>query len=341
LTARPSFFHHLHPPTIPAREARFRYTFGLGGISVYLFVILLFTGALETIYYIPTAEGANQSLQEITFLVPYGRLVRSLHFWSAQALVITNLLHMLRVVFTGAYKSPRRFNWLLGVSLLALVLLFNFGGYALRWDTGIAWALLVGTNLLKTIPLIGSELYAFVVGGAEIGSQTVTRFYSWHIYLLPLAAIFLIAWHLFRVRRDGGISRSASEAGGRPKIHRNELVWREVLALIIASILLLLLSTFLPPRLGSQLDYQNLAPDARAPWFFLWIQELLRLGSPFVMGVLLPLMILVFLAVLPYAIDRRASGVGDWFNRQGRVAQGIVLALVVFIVGFSLRGWFR
>jgi len=132
VTKRPSFVSHLHPPSIPAREARFWYTFGLGGISVLMCLVLLVTGALELFYYVPTSTGANVSLQTITILVPYGRLVRSLHFWSAQILVVTSLLHMLRVVLSGAYKRPRSFNWLLGLSLLVLVLLCPALGYRHR-----------------------------------------------------------------------------------------------------------------------------------------------------------------------------------------------------------------
>ena len=203
---RPTFFHHLHPPTIPAREARFRYTFGLGGISIFLFVVLVVTGALELFYYIPSSDGANKSVQVITYLVPYGWLVRGLHYWAAQALVVSVSLHMLRVVFTGGYKRPRRFNWLLGVSLLVLVVLLNFTGFVLRWDTDIEWALLVGTNLLKSIPLIGSELYGMLVGGQEIGPDTVVRFYSWHIFALAVMGFGVMIWHIFRVRRDGGIA---------------------------------------------------------------------------------------------------------------------------------------
>ena len=170
---RPSFFSHLHPPTIPAQQARFRHTFGLGGISLLLFLVLCLTGALELFYYEPSLAGANASVQTLTFLVPFGGLVRSLHYWAAQLLVVSVCLHLLRVMLTGAYKAPRRFNWLLGLSLLFGVLLLDFTGYALRWDAHIGWALLVGTNLLKTIPLAGPVLYGMVVGGPELGASSL------------------------------------------------------------------------------------------------------------------------------------------------------------------------
>jgi quinol-cytochrome oxidoreductase complex cytochrome b subunit len=105
---RPSFFEHLHPPTIPAREARFRYNFGLGGLSLFLFLVLAVTGALEMFYYVPSPEGANASVKTIAFLVPFGWLIRNLHYWAAQAMLVTVGLHALRVILTGAYKPPRR-----------------------------------------------------------------------------------------------------------------------------------------------------------------------------------------------------------------------------------------
>jgi len=335
---RPSFVHHLHPPTIPAREARFRYTFGLGGISIFLCAVLLITGALELFYYVPTAAEANASLQTITLLVPYGRLVRSIHFWSAQILVVTSLLHMGRVVFTGSYKPPRRFNWLLGLGLLVLVLLFDFSGYVLRWDMDIAWALLVGTNLLKSIPLIGEGFYGLVVGGSEISSPTVGRFYGWHVYALPLVTIILLGWHIFKVRRDGGISHSARNPQSKTRISRDELVNRELTALLVTSVLLLAIAALLPPHLGAKMDLRGISAEASAPWFFLWIQQLLRLGSPFTMGVLLPVAVLTILVVIPYLIDRSSDGVGEWFNRRGRAAQVVLIGVSGLVLVLTLFG---
>jgi quinol-cytochrome oxidoreductase complex cytochrome b subunit len=300
--------------------------------------VLLVTGALELFYYVPTSEGANPSLQMITLLVPYGRLVRSLHFWSAQILVVTSMLHMSRVVFTGAYKRPRRFNWLLGLGLLVLVLLFDFTGYVLRWDMDIAWALLVGTNLLKSVPLLGEGLYGLVVGGTEIGSPTVGRFYSWHIYILTLVVFILLAWHIFRVRRDGGISHSTEDSRSKGRISRDALVNREVVALFVSSVLLLGIAALFPPQLGATMDLQSLSSEASAPWFFLWIQQLLRLGPPFTMGVLIPVVLLGILALIPYLIDRSSEGVGDWFNRRGRAAQLILVGVVGLVLGLTLVG---
>lgn len=341
---RPSFFHHLHPPAIPAREARFRYTFGLGGLSLFLFLFLCLTGALELFYYTPSLDAANESVQLITFLVPYGWLVRGLHFWAAQALVVTASLHLLRVVLTGGYKAPRRFNWLLGLGLLVGVLLLDFTGYVLRWDEHIAWALLVGTNLVKSIPLLGAGLYSATVGGAEIGAATVVRFYAWHIFGLALPAFALVVWHAFRVRRDGGIAHIRGDPAPAPPVTRhaslprNELVRRETLAALVATLVLLALSLLFPPALGPAADFAKLPERPTAPWIFIWLQELLRLGDPFVVGVLVPAGVLALLGLLPYLVDRGPSGAARWFNPEGRWAQLMVLGMAVGWFALTVRG---
>lgn len=333
-----SFFHHLHPVTIPAREARFRYTFGLGGLSVYLFVVLAVTGALELFYYVPSVERANSSVQTIQYLVPFGWLVRGVHYWAAQALVVVAILHMLRVTFTGSYKRPRRFNWLLGVSLLVFVLLLTFTGLVLRWDTDIEWALLVGTNLLKSIPLIGADLYGAVVGGQAINIDTVVRFYGWHIFGLALLAFFVMVWHAFRVRRDGGISSQSTRAAHTPRISRDELVRKEALGALIVTIGLLLLTLIFPPSIGPAGNFRELTAQASAPWFFVWVQQLLRWGDALPMGLLIPIGVVVILALVPYAIDRSQTGVARWFNREGRVAQIVVIVIVVGMIVLTLLG---
>ena len=329
MARRSTFFHHLHPPTIPRLQARFRYTFGLGGAAVFLFSVLVITGLLEMFYYVPSLEHANASVQMLMFLVPYGWLVRGVHYWAAQGLVVIAVLHLLRVVFTGAYKHPRRFNWLLGVSLLVVVVLLDFTGYVLRGDVDIEWAMLVGTNLLKSIPAIGDALYGLVVGGSEVSGDTIVRFYTWHVFGLALIAVVAIGWHIFRVRRDGGISTPEPRTPDR--ITRDDLVKREVFAMLILTAVLLVLALILPPSLGPAADFSQLPGEATAPWFFIWVQQLLRWGDPLPMGLLIPIGLLAILFVIPYVLDRRNEGAGRWFNREGRGAQLVVLALLVCI----------
>jgi quinol-cytochrome oxidoreductase complex cytochrome b subunit len=326
---RPNFFYHLHPPTIPRREGSFRYTFGLGGISVLLFLVLAVTGLLLTFFYIPTPDQAASSIQVITYQVPFGWLVRNLHYWSAQAMVIVVALHMLRVIFTGAYKRPRRTNYVIGIALLVGTLLLDFTGYVLRWDDGTHWALVVGTNLIKDIPAIGPVLYQIVVGGTQIGDATTVRFYGWHLFGLTIPAFILIVWHGFKVRRDGGISHQPRVGDHAPRIDRAQLVKTETAAALIVLAALILISIVLPAPIGPVADLPIPAEDAQAPWFFLWVQALLRSLPPVVAGILIPISVFALLIVIPYLIDRSKDGVAVWFNRPGRIAQ--IVAIVIFV----------
>ncbi|MBN2045852.1 MAG: cytochrome b N-terminal domain-containing protein [Anaerolineales bacterium] len=332
---RPNFYLHLHSPKIPKREGSFFYTFGLGGISMFLLLWLGLTGLLEVFYYIPSAADANRSVQMITFLIPYGKLIRGIHYWAGQLLVVTTTLHMLRVVLTGSYKAQRSLNWLLGAVLLVVVLLFNFTGYALRWDEDISWALLVGTNLIKTIPLIGDSLYQIAVGSSSIGEQTIVRFYGWHIYGFAIIAGIFIVWHMFRVRRDGGIS-SRQDDYPVEKITRDELVEIEILAMFVVSIILIALALLLPPSLSGPADLNNIPEDATAPWFFIWVQQLLGSGDPLVMGVLIPVFLLALIMLVPFLLDRNQSGIGVWFNKEGRLAQITIILIIVSILILTL-----
>src|SRR6266487_58586 len=299
---RPSFFHHLHPPTIPAAQARWRYTLGAGGTAIFLMLILGITGILEMFYYIPNPQEAALSVQSITYHVPFGAFVRNLHYWSAQLLLIVSAIHLLRVIFTAAYSHPRRFNYLIGLGLFVLVILLDFTGYILRWDIGICYPLVTGTNLLKTIPLIGNFLYRTAVGGGEACSTGLLRFYTWHIFGLSIVAFILMVWHAFRVRRDGGIAVPPPKLrSDNQRISRNELVRREVLAILVVGIILILMASFLPASIAPAMTGKPVIPDeARAPWFFLWVQQMLKWGDPFIFGVLVPLGVLAVFALIPY-----------------------------------------
>ena len=333
---RPNFFHHLHPPTIPAAQARWRYTLGAGGTAIFLTLVLVITGALEMFYYIPTPAEAALSIQTITYLVPFGGLIRNIHFWSAQLLIVVSAVHLVRVVFTGAYIPPRRFNYLLGLALFLVSIFLNFTGYILRWDTGIQWALVVGTNLIKTIPFFGNKLYTILIGGTEPGSPTLIRFYAWHVFGLMIISAILIGWHAFRVRRDGGIALPPPSLRADPeRISRFELVRRETLAMILTSAALIILSIFSPAPIASPIRLsvlQSVPESAAAPWFFLWVQQMLKWGDPFLFGILVPLIILLILVLIPYIFPKTLDNeLGRWFPKSNRLAQ-IMLGLIAFIV---------
>ncbi len=338
---RPSFFHHLHPPTIPAEQARWRYTLGAGGTGVFLLLVIAATGILEMFYYIPTPEQAALSVETITYLVPLGGFVRNMHFWSGQLLLVVAAVHLARVVFTGAFAPPRRFNYLLGLGLFVFSILLDFTGYVLRWDQGVQWALVVGTNLLKTIPLVGEAIFTVATGGAQLGASTLIRFYAWHVFGLALGAVVLIIWHIFRVRRDGGIAvPPAALRKDQARISRAALARREIATMLFTGAALTLLAAFQPAPIAQPItDISAISGEVRAPWFFLWVQQMLKWGDPFLWGVLVPLALLAGIAAIPYILPKTsAAELGRWFPRSGRAAQIAIAAIAAVILALTLFG---
>jgi quinol-cytochrome oxidoreductase complex cytochrome b subunit len=307
---------------------------GAGGTAVFLMLILGVTGILEMFYYTPNPEEAALSVQTLTYHVPFGGFIRNLHYWSAQLLLIVSAIHLLRVVFTAAYSHPRRFNYLLGLALFVISILLDFTGYILRWDVDICWPLTTGTNLLKTIPFIGNFLFRIAVGGGEACNTALLRFYTWHLFGLTIPLVILGVWHAFRVRRDGGIAvPPPSLRSNNERISRNELVRREVLTIFIVGIILILMSSFLPaPIAPAMIGKPTPTADARAPWFFLWVQQMLKWGDPFIFGVLIPLFILTVLALIPYIFPKPADrDIGKWFPKSNWLAQ-VTVALIGFFI---------
>ncbi|RME40909.1 MAG: DUF4405 domain-containing protein [Caldilineae bacterium] len=332
-----SFLYNLHPPRIPAAGARFTYTFGLGGLAVLTAFLTLVTGLLLMFYYVPTVERAHTSLAFIESVVAGGSFIRALHYWAAQAMVAVVMLHLARIVFTGGYRSPRDFNWLVGLGLLVVTLLWDFTGYTLRWDAGSLWALLVGTNLLKVAPGVGAQLYRLVVGDVILGENALLRFYTWHVFGLTLLGTGGIGYHIWRIRVDGGISHPLPTPG-RPRsfIPRETLFYRELLAALLASSALILLSAVAPPPLLPAADLSVAGnAEVKAPWFFLAIQELLRHLPPLWAGWIVPLSGLGLLAALPF-IDRRGPGRGEWFARSRWKPQAMFGGLAVLIIALTV-----
>ncbi len=207
-----NLFFHLHPVKVNLRSLRASYSFGLGIISVVLFALLTVTGVLLMFYYVPSVERAYVDIVELQTQIPFGQLLRNAHRWAAHLMVIAVVLHMARVFYTGAYKPPREFNWVVGVVLLLLTLFASFTGYLLPWDQLSYWAITVGTNIAGYAPLLGPTARAVLLGGPEVGQEALTRFYALHIMVLPLALTLLISLHLWRVRKDGGLAASDSES---------------------------------------------------------------------------------------------------------------------------------
>jgi len=201
-----NLFFHLHPVKVNRRSIRATYTFGLGIISAILFLTLTVTGVLLMFYYVPATNLAYTTMKDLQTTIPLGQLVRNMHRWAAHLMVLAVALHMVRVFYTGAYKPPREFNWVVGVFLLLMTLGASFTGYLLPWDQLSFWAITVGTNIAGYAPVLGDQTRAILLGGSEVGQSTLIRFYALHIIILPLALIVLISLHVWRVRKDGGLA---------------------------------------------------------------------------------------------------------------------------------------
>jgi quinol-cytochrome oxidoreductase complex cytochrome b subunit len=200
-------FLHLHPVRVHVNSLRLNYTFGLGLISFFLFLILVASGVMVMFYYVPSTELAYANMKDLEYVVSYGVVLRNVHRWSAHAMVAFAFLHMCRVFYTGSYKAPREFNWVVGVCLLLLTLLLSFTGYLLPWDQLAFWAVTVGSNIAGYMPWIGDKVRFMILGGNEVGQMALLRFYVLHVAVLPLLAAIFLAVHFWRIRKDGGLSR--------------------------------------------------------------------------------------------------------------------------------------
>lgn len=196
---------HIHPVKVRLRAIKFSYTFYLGMISFFLFLVLTITGILLMLYYQPAIPHAYNNMKDLEFVVSNGSFLRNMHRWSAHLMVITVFLHMLRVFYKGAYKPPREFNWIIGIVLIIITLLLSYTGYLLPYDQLSYWAVTVGTNIVQYIPVAGKEIRFLLLGGNEIGEYTLVRFYVLHCVILPLFMVLLIALHFWRIRKDGGL----------------------------------------------------------------------------------------------------------------------------------------
>ncbi len=207
LAVATNVFLHLHPTRIHRTHVKITHTYCLGGLSFFMFLGLTVTGVLLMFYYVPSVERAYQDIQALEANVRFGQLLRNMHRWMAHAMIILVLLHMMRVFYTGAYKPPREFNWVVGVVLFILTLLLSFTGYLLPWDQLAFWAITVGTTMVGSAPVLGDESKFLLLGGFSVGPNALIRFYTLHVIGLPLVISIFMAVHFWRVRRDGGLAR--------------------------------------------------------------------------------------------------------------------------------------
>jgi quinol-cytochrome oxidoreductase complex cytochrome b subunit len=338
---------HFRPTQVPERTLRYTHTFGLGGMSLVLVLLLFATGILMMFVYQPSPAAAYDSITSLQEDVLFGRLVRNTHHWSANFLVGIALLHLLRVYLTGGYHAPRQFNWVVGLVLLLFILVGNFTGYLLPWDQLSYWAITISTAMLAYVPQVGERLQQLARGGPEISSATLIGFYTLHTTVVPAVLIAVSALHFWRVRKARGvvIPRRPDEAvEDKPVsvLFLPNLLTREVAAACALVAVVVLVSVLCNAPLGAEANPGMSPNPAKAPWYFLGFQELLLHFHPVVAVVLIPLALAVFFAALPY-IRYRENLSGVWMmsavGRRAGIA-AVVTGLVVtpvLIVADELR----
>jgi quinol-cytochrome oxidoreductase complex cytochrome b subunit len=309
---------HLHPRKVRESTLRFNLTFGLGGMAAMLVVIQVVTGLLLKFHYEPSPENAYNSILNLQESLVFGTMLRNIHHWSAIALVWIAFLHMLRVIFTGAYRKPRHASWLFGLALLILVVLSNFTGYLLPWDQLSYWAVTVSTSLLSYVPLAGEFLREALLGGKEVGQPTLTNFFNLHTGVIPLLMIVLMGYHFWRIRKAGGVIVADKDLDSPMVDTRPNLVNREFTVALVLLAAILLLSSLLDAPLRERANPSFSPNPAKAPWYFMGLQELLIHFHPIFAVVVIPVTILAASIWLPY-IKTEDQNQGIWFLSPGGI----------------------
>ncbi|MFI5397916.1 MAG: cytochrome b N-terminal domain-containing protein [Candidatus Binatia bacterium] len=393
-----NLFLHLHSVRVHRWTLRWATTWGLGLAATAGFLLTLVTGILLMFYYKPYPAVAYDSIKDIHFVVPTGQFIRNIHRWAAQVMVVAVLMHMARVFYTAAYRTPREYNWVMGMGLLVVTLGLSFTGYLLPWDQLAYWAITIGANIAQsprevtdalgiTAVFDPGGLQKFILlGSEEIGEEALIRFYLLHVMILPLGLMLLMGIHFWRIRKDGGMAKPAdvelrvgaadpetfpvfTEApaktyqlaaivrGRTPAVGRGpEKTLPAMPHLFYAEAGVFMLTIFICVALSliSDAPLKELAnpavPEnpAKAPWYFLGLQELVSY-SAFMGGMGIPGIVIIGLLLIPY-LDRESEGTGDWFGGPGglglvfrSMAFGIaaVLAVEIFAIHFGwIREWF-
>ena len=352
-----NFLLHWFPARMRASSLAWLPTFWLGTVSWVLFVVLLLSGLPLMVFYIPSVEDAYRSVKDIEHVVSFGWWLRAVHRLGAHLMVITVTLHLVRVFVTGAYKNSadgkqrREWNWVIGVAMLFGTLLLSFTGYLLPWDQLAFWAVTVGTNIVSSAPVAGAVLRQTLIGGREIGEATLVRFYLLHIIALPLAVAVLFGYHMWRVRKDGGLAHGDAE-DDRAEIHAIPPIVRRIAVVTMATLLAVtLLAAFIPSPLLEPANPEVTPNPAKAPWYFLWLQEVVtdttvrlgpvRVNGALIGGVVLPLALAVVLTIWPWLDRSPGTTAGVTFPRERRVQNVVFLAIALAIAGLTVIGLLR
>jgi quinol-cytochrome oxidoreductase complex cytochrome b subunit len=338
---------HFRPRTVPERTLRFTLTWGLGGTAAVLVFLLMGTGLLLKFFYEPFPGRAYDSILWLQNQVLFGQLIRNIHHWSANLLLIVVFVHFLRVFFTGAFHAPRQFNWIIGLTLLLTVLLSNFTGYLLPWDQLAYWAITISIGMLEYVPFVGEALRGVILGGREIGPATLSNFYAIHTAVLPGCIIILMAFHFWRVRKAGGLviprgpDEDAQGSADKVPVIPN-LIIREVSVALVVIACILVIAAFFNAPLGAKAN-PGLSPNpTKAPWYFLGFQEMLMHVHPLFALFVIPILLVIGLVSIPY-ITYPTVTAGVWFaslkgRKMTRIA--VVVAVIATTVGILADAYF-
>jgi len=338
------YFEHKEVP-----RHRFDWAYYFGGLTLFFFGIQIVTGILLLLYYRPTAEAAFESVQFIVTRVPFGWLVRSIHSWSANLMILAAFLHMFSVYLMGSYAKPRELTWWTGFSLLALGMGFGFSGYLLPWNELSFFATRIGTDIAGKVPVIGSWLLTFLRGGEDVTGATLTRFFGFHVAVLPMITGLLLGVHLLLIQRQGMHvpERLEEEARHRPPMRffpdfalRDGVVWLVGLAILTS------VAALFPWELGVKADPFAAAPAGIKPeWYFLFMFEALKLLPAHVFGVegeLIGLAVFTVGGLIWFLVPVLDRGSAKGHRSPLFFAFGwLVLAYLVSFTSLSLAGVFQ
>jgi ubiquinol-cytochrome c reductase cytochrome b subunit len=276
-----------------------------GSVAMFLFMVQAFTGALLAFNYAPTPGDAYNSLRYILTELTGGRLMRGLHHWGASMIIVVVVLHMVQVFLYGAYKKPREATWMVGVVLLLLTLAYGLTGYLLPWDNRAYWGTVVTTQIAGQAPVLGPYLSRLLGGEGAIGVVTFARFYGLHVLLLPPATIFLMALHIFLVRKHGVAPLPGDEVKPQKKFYPQQ-VFKDTVAIFIAFAILFMMAVAVRVPLEQLADPTDTSYIPRPEWYFLFLFQTLKLFSgplEVVGSVVLPGLAVLVLILVPF-IDR-------------------------------------
>jgi quinol-cytochrome oxidoreductase complex cytochrome b subunit len=335
-----SLILHFRPRSVQERTLRFTLTWGLGGMAVVLVGMLFATGLMLKFVYQPVPDRAYESIIHLQNNVLFGQLIRNVHHWSGNILLIIVFLHLLRVFFTGAFHPPRQFNWIIGLVMFLAVLTSNITGYLLPWDQLAFWAITICTGMLEYVPGIGEWLQKLIRGGNEIGPATISIFFAIHTAIIPACLLVLMPWHFWRVRKAGGLvipRRPDEEQGSEnekvPTIPN--LILREIVVALVLIAFIMTISVIFNAPLEAKAN-PGLSPNpTKAPWYFAGIQELLLHFHPLFALFIIPVFMLIALVSIPY-LNYRTDTAGVWFaSHRGRrmTAVAILTAVIITPIG--------